>query len=314
MEQPKQQNLRDMVPSHWHNAYDHAWLTLYSIALGTHSEFKAAKRVNLDEAFAFSFWGSMNYLDGSTLTIRFGPDGEVIADGALTQRQSGKGAWIAIVQPCLTNSPTNEYALKARASIIAALLISVTTRNYAYARVFDNCVSLTTDEATATSPVVLGPHGFDRPRLSGLTTLQDASARLVSKTTADRRRIELSLHWYDKSLRSYGVDSFLSNWIAIETLAMPDTSNVKPINRQLAEAYGLPYAEAAEKFCVGRLLGLRSRVVHDGEDLIVIAGMSDYMNCLYEELLHYALGMETNRLGQIAMHPSFSFEALLGAH
>lgn len=311
MEQSTEQSLRDVVPGDWLEAYDHAWLTLYSIALGRRSEFKYAKRVRLEDAFAFSFWGSMNYLDGSTLTLRFSPDGEVIADGAVTHRKSGEGAWLAIVQPCRTNRPTNEYELKVQASVVAALLISVTTRNYAYSRVFDNCISLMTDEATATSSAVLNPHDFDPPRLAGLDALQDASVQLALKSAADKRRIELSLHWYDKSLRSCGVDSFLSNWIAIETLAMPDTSNVKPINSQLAEAYGLSCPEVAEKFCVGRLLGLRSRVVHDGEDLTVIAPMSDYMNCLYEELLHYALGMKTSRLGEIALHPSFSFETLL---
>lgn len=313
MDQPTEQNLRDIVPRHWHESHDHAWLTLYSIALGTLTEFKHLKRVSLDDAFAFSFWGSMSYLDGSTLTLRFGPEGELIAQGGLTQEQSGEGAWLAIVQPCLTNSPANEYGLKVKASVLAALLISVTTRNYAYSRVFDNCISLTTDEATATSPVVVSPHGYSQPRLVDLDTFQSASAMLTSKPDAERRRIELSLHWYDKSLRSYGVDSFLSNWIAIETLAMPDTSNVKPINSQLADAYGLSYTEAAERFCVGRLLGLRSRVVHDGEDLIVMAAMSDYMNCLYEEILHYSLGMQTRRLGELALHPSFSFEGLLSA-
>lgn len=255
----------------------------------------------------------MSYLDGSTLSLRFGPDGEFIAEGGATHRQSGEGAWLAIVQPCVTNSPANEYDLKVKASVFAALLISVTTRNYAYARVFDNCVSLVQDQATATSPIVLSPHGFGRPELAGLDVFQDANGRLASMPATERRRIELSLHWYDKSLRTHGVDSFLSNWIAIETLAMPDTSNVRPINEQLAEVYELRYAVAAETFCVGRLLGLRSRVVHHGDDLIVLAAMSNYMNCLYEELLHYALGMKTRRLGEIAMHPSFSFEALLRA-
>lgn len=313
MDRPTEHSLRDMVPAEWHDSYDHAWLTLYSVALGTRAEFKYAKRVALDGAFAFSFWGSMNYLDGSTLTLRFGPEGELIVEGALTHRQSGEGAWLAIVQPCLTNSPSNEYELKVRASVFAGLLISVTTRNYAYARVFDNCISLLKEEATATSPVVLGPHGFDRPTLSGLDIFQTANMQLASMPAREKRRIELSLHWYDKSLRAHGVDSFLNNWIAIETLAMPDTSNVRPINEQLAEAYGLPYAVAAETFCVGKLVGLRSRVVHHGDDLTVLAAMSDYMNCLYEELLHYALGMKARRLGEIAMDPSFSFEAILRA-
>jgi len=301
------------VPPHWLEAYDHAWLTLYSIALGTEKEFRVAKRVDLSDSLILAFWGSMTYLDASALSLRFTPDGDVIAQGDISQRESGQGAWLLVIQPCNTNSPKNEYILKFNASVLSSLIISVTTRNYAYSRVFDNCISLKSDEATAASGPALGPHGFDKPLLSGLDTFQQAAATLEQKPDADRRRIELSLHWYDKSLRSYGVDSFLNNWIAIETLAMPDTSNVRPINIRLSEIYKLPLPVVAERFAVGRLLGLRSRIVHDGEDLTVFAPMSDYMRRLYEDLLHDVLGMTTNRLGELALAPSFSFEALLGA-
>lgn len=312
-EQPTEHNLRGMVPRQWLESYDHAWLTLYSIALGSRKEFKHTKRVDLAESFVFSFWGSMNYLDASTLALRFSPDGDFIVEGKISQRQSGEGAWIAVVQPCSSNKPKNEYNLKVTASMLAALLISTTTRNYAYSRLFDNCLSLTKDEATAASDVALSPHGFEKPRVSDLDVFRGAADLLAAKPAADRRRIELSLHWYDKSLRSLGVDSFLNNWIAIETLAMPDTSNIKPINVQLSGIYSLPVATVAERFCVGRLLDLRSKIVHDGEDLTVMAPLSDYMNRLYEDLLHCALGINTSRLGDIALAPSFSFGAMLHA-
>ena len=313
MDHPPRHSLRDALPSRWLATHDHAWLTLYSIALGTEEQFKLAKRVELQNSLVLAFWGSMTYLDASELTLRFSPEGDVIANGGITQRDSGQGAWLAVVQPCNTNHPKNEYDLKVQASVLASLLISVTTRNYAYSRIFDNCVSLISDEATAASDIVLAPHGFDKPLRSGLEIFQAAAAALTEKPNAERRRIELSLHWYDKSLRSYGVDSFLSNWIAIETLAMPDTSNVRPINLRLADIYKLPYPEVAGRFCVGRLLGLRSRIVHDGEDLTVFAQMSDYMNRLYEDLLHDVLGLQTKRLGELALAPSFAFEDLLGA-
>lgn len=313
MEQPKRHSLRDAVPPRWLGEFDHVWLTIYSIAMGTEREFKLAKRVEAPEALMLAFWGSMSYLDPSTLTLRFSPEGEIIAEGAISQRDTGQGAWLAVLQPCKTNSPQNEYALKVKASVLSALLIAVTTRNYAYAKVAENCVSLVADEASAATTPLLGPHGYDRPMRSSLETFGAAANTLAALPESDRRRIELSLHWYDKALRSLGVDSFLNNWIAIETLAMPDTSNVRPINEHLAAIYGLAYGEVAERFGVGRLLGLRSRIVHDGEDLTVYAQMTDYMNRLYEDLLHNSLGLRSHRLGELALAPGFAFELLLRA-
>lgn len=313
MDQPKRHSLRDAVPREWLASHDHAWLTLYSIAMGTEREFKLAKRVELPGALVLAFWGSMTYLDPSTLTLRFSPEGEIIAEGAISQRDSGLGAWLAVLQPCNTEAPSNEYDLKVKASVLTALLIGLTTRNYAYSKVAENCVSLTADQATAATSPILGPHGYDKPLRLRLDAFGAAASLLAQMPDSERRRIELSLHWYDKALRSIGVDSFLNNWIAVETLAMPDTSNVRPVNERLAAIYGMSYSDAAERFGVGKLLGLRSRIVHDGEDLTVHAQLADYMNLLYEDLLHAFLGLASKRLGEVAFARGFAFEQLLGA-
>lgn len=313
MATPERRTFREIVPRNWLESYDHAWMTIYSIAMGSKQEFLSAKKIDLPDAIIIAFWGSLTYLDPSGLVLRFSPDGVLITEGKAEQRDTGEGAWLVVVQPCNTNSPRNEYSLRVKASVLASLLISVTTRNYAFSEIAENCISLTIDESSAAGPPILGPHGYDRPLRSGMDNFETAAALLAAKPQPDRRRIELSLHWYDKSQRSMGVDGFLNNWIAIETLAMPDTSNVRPINERLQKIYGIPYSEVKSTFCVGKLLGLRSRIVHDGQDLIVHSHMTDYMNRLYEDLLHSHLGLVSQKLGEVALAPGFKFDKLLGA-
>ncbi|AXK72028.1 hypothetical protein DWG18_06860 [Lysobacter sp. TY2-98] len=59
------------------------------------------------------------------------------------------------------------------------------------------------------------------------------------------------------------------------------------------------------------MLNLRSKIVHDGEDLTIYSHLSDYAYALYEDLLHDALGMRTHYLGAFALQPGFDFDDLL---
>ena len=60
------------------------------------------------------------------------------------------------------------------------------------------------------------------------------------------------------------MSSFIKFWVAIETLAMPNTSNIKPLNLALAKGYNLKITEAETRFQLGLGLNLRSKIVHDG--------------------------------------------------
>src|SRR5216684_338281 len=51
-------------------------------------------------------------------------------------------------------------------------------------------------------------------------------------------RVLLSLRWFEQALFDHGIDAFLKYWIAVETVGMPDTSNIRPLIESLAVAYG----------------------------------------------------------------------------
>jgi hypothetical protein len=74
-------------------------------------------------------------------------------------------------------------------------------------------------------------------------------------------------------------------WIAVETLAMPNSTNILPIFESLARAYGIPLSDAKTRFPIGRLFNLRGRIVHRGEMLELPGAVLGYMSALFFDLL-----------------------------
>lgn len=72
---------------------------------------------------------------------------------------------------------------------------------------------------------------------------------------------------------------------------MPDETNVKPVNEILAKLYGCTLKEASDKFGVGRIQGLRSRIMHNGEDLSIHQDLSRYVEALFFDLLMSCFGI-----------------------
>jgi hypothetical protein len=56
------------------------------------------------------------------------------------------------------------------------------------------------------------------------------------------------------------VTEYLELWFAVEVIAMPDTTNVRPVRERLAAGFGKPEDEWAP--FVGRHFGRRSDIVH----------------------------------------------------
>lgn len=95
----------------------------------------------------------------------------------------------------------------------------------------------------------------------------------------------LSIQWYFDSLNSSGVDKVLKCWFAMETLGMPDGTDIRPLNEILSRAYGISYQEVTQRFGVGRVYGFRSEIVHQGKIVPIHYMLSDYMESLYVDIL-----------------------------
>jgi len=83
-------------------------------------------------------------------------------------------------------------------------------------------------------------------------------------TEAQQNKFNLSQSWFYRSFTLSKLDAFVTKWIALETLCMDSSTNIRPISELLGLAYNIDFNVAKEKFKIGRLFGLRSNIVHNG--------------------------------------------------
>jgi hypothetical protein len=77
----------------------------------------------------------------------------------------------------------------------------------------------------------------------------------------ERRRLRLASSWYWRAdADPEPTTRFLSWWLAIEALEMPRTTDIRPVRTRLADLLGTTADHWVDP--VGRLFGLRSRLVH----------------------------------------------------
>jgi hypothetical protein len=120
-------------------------------------------------------------------------------------------------------------------------------------------------------------------------------------SSSEAERIRLSLRWFDEAKRSRGVDAFLKFWFALETLAMPDTTDISSIRSLLTAIYGLAGSQTEARFGIGRLFGLRSRIVHNGLRIELQPHLLSYMGGIYLDLLVHTLGFSAPKRAQAAL-------------
>jgi hypothetical protein len=145
----------------------------------------------------------------------------------------------------------------------------------------------------------------DEPDLSEIriAEIEHASELLAQLDEVTRARINLALRWFNGAVVSSGAareEQFLRMWFALETLAMPGT-NVRPINEALAAAYGVTLQRATAEFFIGRLVGLRSRIVHGEARLAPGAQLTDYLSAVFTDVFRQFLGLSCERRAAIAL-------------
>lgn len=193
---------------------------------------------------------------------------------------SKEGAWIIFVQPFRGE---DEFITKQKMSSYCAIYTAIFGRSVAYSQEFqhiyhgNNQVSFV--GKTMLNPTLEKGITFNR---EGLEFLKDVTKNIEKMKEEEKERVLLSLHWFDKSIRAMGVDSFLYMWIALEALAMPNTSDIGPMKKKLKKIYE---KSKIENFHIGKLFGLRSKIVHDGFIFPIHMDISDYLKAVFVDLL-----------------------------
>jgi hypothetical protein len=126
---------------------------------------------------------------------------------------------------------------------------------------------------------------------------------LSTRTPDDRERLSLACDWYWRSTQTADlVTEYLELWFVVEAVAMPDTTNIRPVREQLAAAFGGGQSDWEE--VVGRHFGRRSRLVHSQVRREIEEADVEGLRELVQALLELEFGIENieraNRLRALA--------------
>ncbi|MBI2333222.1 MAG: hypothetical protein HYU84_13880 [Chloroflexi bacterium] len=229
-------------------------------------------------------------------------------DQAPLEVQSPIGAYLILLLPFDKQGALGlEEETRVRISEVIGLLTAVNGRNMAFEHIFDYeyVLGKTPDGkierrvigSVLQNPFVLPVPDINKNRLSFISQIDTA---IAAKSPTEAYRIALSLRWYQAAIYEDGVDAFLKLWIAIETLAMPDTTNIRPIKEALAKIYRINIEDVEPRFLIGRIFDLRGKIIHQGKQLRFRLGLLEYLQAIYEDLLFDAVNeISENRLAGV---------------
>jgi hypothetical protein len=286
---------------HWFSSgqNDSFYVEVYELALVP--DAIPRKIFRFDDIVVLIKAAKLDYLEMAGVKIKFGKERqvEVTADHRISTSEFSPK--LITIQAHQSNLPDKEAELADRSSEYVSLLVSTNYRNIACRRLFTQIIERANGSIRAAGMLFRLPFDLSAPDLTpgALGRFPRCYEEIEKRDQGQKQKIILSLHWHLKGIQSDGLDSFLSLWIALETLTMTST-NVAGLNNALAAAYGITRELAAEEFGVGRLFGLRSQIVHNGIRKRISTDLTDYMECLYADLLvHELLGESLGRAREL---------------
>jgi hypothetical protein len=141
--------------------------------------------------------------------------------------------------------------------------------------------AVTQDELKVWAETILGPHQ-ERPE-------------------EEQQRVRLACDWYWRSTQTSDlVTEYLELWFVVEVIAMPDTTNVRPVRERLAEVFG--GSEGEWKDFVGKHVSRRSKLVHGNAKREVEEPDVESLRDLVQALLEHEFGIANAQRGDSLRH------------
>ena len=146
-------------------------------------------------------------------------------------------------------------------------------------------------------PTTFSSIEFDNINEDTIKNLVDTHKKIEGITNNNfKRKIKLSMSWFNKTVNTKFHEKFMYFWIALEILTMKDGSDVKPLQDLLSKAYNIPHKQLESSFHIGKLFGLRSRIFHNGFNPKLEIQFLHYCDLLYYDALNQILGIECKQL------------------
>lgn len=302
-------NIADFAPDRWfsNRKASSLLLTGFEIA-GARFENGTGIAVDLGNCMVILSPGPISYFDPGNLNREFDSANVLwlTPTGARFRETTDRGHILILCPLQVDGQPYHEAEVRQSASAYCGLVAVLCGRNAVYQRVFENVLAADGSTTSGFTPIVENPAVFSPADVSAvrLTTLLSAGQAISVLSGPASNRIQLSLHWFESSLRSNGVDAFLKSWIAFEILTMKRETDIRPLNEALATIYQCSVKEADQEFLVGRLFGLRSRVVHNGELIELHYHVQEYLVALYCDILLHRFDLPTEARARLARKTS----------
>ena len=287
--------LHQLFPESWLIADARALVAIYRVVRAPRQGFGVEPYLfDIGTVRAAVFWGSLQ-IPQAECDPQFTEAGELhLAVSVKNDAGPLEGRFCLLATRMSDEVPESD----ARALIEAGrgLLCAYHGRNVAYDRVSEFMVDLSNPGATSfVSPSFENPLTLPVPRLRSAEKVR-FGALLKNLNQGDRDpslgdRLHLSCRWFGSAIEESGPDAFLCYWIALEALAMPDSTNIAAINEHLAQSYDLSFDQAARKFLVGRLFGFRGQIVHRGSHRSVPGAVLSYIAAVYIDVLLQVFGL-----------------------
>jgi len=123
-----------------------------------------------------------------------------------------------------------------------------------------------------------------------VTWARDCIGALLERSIEDRERLSLACDWYWRSTQTADpVAEYLELWFVVEAVAMPNTTNVRPVRDRLAAAFGGSADDWRDT--VGEHLGRRSKLVHGQQQREVNEEAVERLRDLVQALLEVEFGL-----------------------
>lgn len=254
----------------------------------------------------FTHWDAP-YFNFNYRLIDQGDENYALDIDELDWSSTGNGVLLLLITPLSeTEFGDAEMAARERVSFVRSVMVALMGRNAAFEHEFEIEVHLDTRTLGAPQPAFESPAALDAPMVNGegVRLVGDVLRRLSTLESSMQNRTRLALRWYQRSFgdnrlvrdpKEGDVDDFINCWLALETLAMNETSNIGPIKRMLAQIHELDAQHTGELFPIGRINSLRGKILHEGQIESLRPGLKRFMSDVFVDLLLHALDLPSGR-------------------
>jgi hypothetical protein len=310
----KQMTIFDLVPDNWFKDFESSsvWLACYRV-IGVQTDELASlpKIIDLNDVRAIILHGTLPFYKSPQLIVDDYRNLKIDFNQSELKCETKLGTYLLFLLPFKVDGIDGDEVLSEyKVSIAASLFAALNGRNMVYEHVFDNIILLNGTVSIDSSPI-LNPQWHKKPDISdkNLDIISTASKYILKLSEPEKNRVELSLRWFWSAIYDDGTDAYLKYWIACETLGMPDTTDITALNKILERAYNMDYNQVVRDFKIGKLFGLRAKIVHEGKMIPIHGQLLKYLETLYVDILFYKLDIPNERRAEkILNSEDFDFE------